>query len=339
MDKSNLIVFMTGASGYIGGSVFTSLLKDGYKEIRVLVRQKEQAEIFKKIGTNVTPVIGSLDDSDQLEKESHNANVVLSTADADHLPSVKAMLKGSSSRHQDKNSPSVFIQTSGTGLLTWQDCFYTQPYDDNNYDDIHKRISITAPHRNVDQWIFDHCPSTNGLMTAIIAPSTIYGIGSGPIKKNSVQVMILALAAVARRKAGYVNPEGYKAQWDNVRIEDVVQLFSLLIDGLLNKSIDHGTNGFYSCCANTHTWGDVAKELGKELKKRGLVDTEEISEFEKQYVDRYLWGENKRQWMDSRGLSNRSKKIGWKPSGKSLFETIPSELDYLISIDYFNKNK
>ena len=54
-------IFITGAAGYIGGSVAHSLLSAGHT-IRGLVRSPEKVEHFAASG--VTPVFGNLNDHD-----------------------------------------------------------------------------------------------------------------------------------------------------------------------------------------------------------------------------------------------------------------------------------
>ena len=53
-------VFITGAAGYIGGSVAARLLQEGYT-VRGLVRTAAQAEKVRQLG--IEPVIGTLDDA------------------------------------------------------------------------------------------------------------------------------------------------------------------------------------------------------------------------------------------------------------------------------------
>lgn len=65
--------------GYIGGAVLTKLLehpKANDFHITALVRSTEKAEKLKSVG--VTPVIGSLDDTDLVHKLSLDSDIVIS---------------------------------------------------------------------------------------------------------------------------------------------------------------------------------------------------------------------------------------------------------------------
>jgi len=81
-------VFLTGATGYIGGTVLTKLLESSSKKysITALVRSETALPKLKSLG--VKGLIGSLDDSELLAKAASEADLVINTANCDHLPSI-----------------------------------------------------------------------------------------------------------------------------------------------------------------------------------------------------------------------------------------------------------
>jgi uncharacterized protein YbjT (DUF2867 family) len=78
-------IFITGAAGYIGGSVTERLLASGY-ELTGLVRSEDQASRLTARG--ITPVGGTLDDSDILAEAARAADAVINAASADHAGAV-----------------------------------------------------------------------------------------------------------------------------------------------------------------------------------------------------------------------------------------------------------
>ena len=70
-------VFITGAAGFIGGSIATGLVKAGHK-VTGLVRSAEQAEEMTALG--ITPVVGTLDDRALLTEQASKADAVINAA-------------------------------------------------------------------------------------------------------------------------------------------------------------------------------------------------------------------------------------------------------------------
>lgn len=317
-------VFLTGATGYIGGVVLTDLLNSPNDySISALVRNKDQEEKLKQLG--VTPVYGSLDDSDILFEAAKAADAVIHTAGADHLASAQALVRGLKAKN---NKRSVYLHTSGIGVLTLNPVT-TDPFDDMDMTRIHS-IPSFLPQKEVDSWVFNN---TDDITAAIIAPATVHGISKGPFRKTNPwgQVNCLAKAAVARRKAGYVGRDD--VVWSNVNVNDLGDLYLRVLAGLLAGTADHGKEGgYYFGAKNEHTWKQVAQTLATVLSRRGLVDSTDVTPFEQEYIDKYLYGPHATHAFvnESRAVANRSKKIGWRPSGADIYETIEEEVDYWI---------
>jgi nucleoside-diphosphate-sugar epimerase len=71
MSESKPTLFLVG-TGFIGGTILTSLLEQGRYEIAALSRSEDKANKLKELG--VRPVMGSLDD-EILAEESAKADV------------------------------------------------------------------------------------------------------------------------------------------------------------------------------------------------------------------------------------------------------------------------
>lgn len=312
-------VFMTGITGYIGGTVLERFLNRpdaGDFEFTALVRSPEKAEKFKTFGVNA--VVGSLSDLDLLEKLVSEADLTIAMADCDDLPGAKATLRGLKKRYEATGKHPIFINTSGTGVLSDKAAGLTATdivYDDLNPDQI-ETLAPTQPHRPVDLEIVQ-ADKEGYVKTYIILPSTIYGIAKGKLidagltNPHSQQIPSLIKVSLARGQGGMVGTG--QNLWPNVEIHEVADLYSVLYDSILsNPAAGHGREGFYFGANGEHKMYDVCKAIAQELVNAGRGKDPEPTTFTKEEIDKYFAG-SEYLGSNSRCVANRSYSVGWKP--------------------------
>lgn len=120
-------LFLLGV-GFIGGSLLRSLLASNKYAITALVRSEDKAKVLKSLG--VTPLFGSLSDeelisnavlkndvsprSTRIKADTYGREqVIIHTATADDLASVRAILAGLAKRPASAPA-AVYIHTSGS---------------------------------------------------------------------------------------------------------------------------------------------------------------------------------------------------------------------------------
>lgn len=207
-------VFVTGAAGFIGGSIATGLVQAGHN-VTGLVRSAEQADELKALGMNA--VIGTLDDSQLLAQQARAADAVINAASSDHRGAVAALLDAL------RGSNKVFLHTSGSSIVG--DASGGKSSDDIYYEDNLPEPTLDKADRvAIDNLVL--AAAKNGVNSAVICNTLIYGHSLG-VNRDSVQLPRLLKQA---RKNGVVRHVGTGQNiWSNVHIEDVVALYQLAL--------------------------------------------------------------------------------------------------------------
>lgn len=258
-------IFLTGASGYIGGTVL-SLITQKHPEwtVSALVRDDTTAAALKKHFPSVKYVVGDLDSHDVIKDASASADVVLSKftrlsnvdstlmlssdmASADDIPAVQSILEGLSQRPAHANR--YLIHTSGTGMLadfsTGEGNLAPRVWSDIKDVKEITTLDHTHFHRDVDEAVIDGGIAKN-VKTAILSPPTIYGVGLGPLKKRSIQVPALISGILSRGK-GFTVGKG-ENMWDAVHVSDVASAYIFLAEEALEGEKGKaawGKEGYY----------------------------------------------------------------------------------------------
>lgn len=295
-------VFITGAAGYIGGSVAARLLKEGYT-VRGLVRTQEQADRVKQLG--IVPVVGTLEDSDILTREAKQADAVINAASSDHLASVEAMLNAL------EGSGKAFVHTSGSSVIgddargEWKsDKVFAEDTPTNIVPEKAARAAL-------DKLIID--AAQRGVRSVILCNTMIYGTGLGA-SPNSVQIPPLVSQAKRSGIARYVG-KGLNV-WSNVHITDVVELYLLAL-----KNAPAGS--FYFVENGEASYADIVASIAKRLKlgaPQSWPVEEAINEWGFGHAV-YSFGSNSRVTA-----AKARKELGWKPTHTSVFDWISKDM-------------
>ncbi|MEJ6820440.1 NAD-dependent epimerase/dehydratase family protein [Pseudomonas sp. LF-5] len=294
-------VFITGAAGFIGGSIATGLVQAGHN-VTGLVRSAEQADELKALG--ITPVIGTLEDSTLLAAQARAADAVINAASSDHRGAVEALLDAL------RGSNKAFLHTSGSSIVgdasggKSSDVIYVE-------DNLPPPTVDKAARVAIDNLIL--AAAKDGVNSAVICNTLIYGHSLG-VNRDSVQLPRLLKQA---RKSGVVRHVGSGQNiWSNVHIEDVVALYLLA----LTKNVP-GT--FYFVESGEASFIDMTTAMAQALnlgqpQDWPLQDAEAEWGYE---MANYGLGSNSRV----RGKHAREL-LGWAPKRTSVVEWIRNEM-------------
>src|SRR5690242_18722182 len=101
-------VFVTGATGYIGGSVSTKLLESGHTVLG-LARSEDAAAALKKRG--IEPVMGDINAYTPIVEVTKRVDAVINAANSDNAFVAHALLTGL------RGTGKAMIQTSGSSVV------------------------------------------------------------------------------------------------------------------------------------------------------------------------------------------------------------------------------
>jgi nucleoside-diphosphate-sugar epimerase len=291
-------VFVTGASGYIGGSVAVRLVAEGH-QVSGLVRSKDAAAKVDELG--IAPVHGTLADRDVLVEAARTADAVVNAANSDNRDVIDAILPALA------GTGKLFLQTSGSSIVG--DNAGGEPgekvYDEDTpvtpLPDKVERVAINDRVR---------AAAADGVRGVVLCPTLIYGTGHGP-HKDSIQVPQLIDLA---RKSGAARHVGRGLNiWSNVHIDDLVDLYVLAIEQAKPGSFLYAENGEASMKA-------LAAAISRLLGFGGRTEAIALEDATREWggvAAAFTFGSN------SRVRARRARAdLGWRPHRIGLLEDV-----------------
>jgi nucleoside-diphosphate-sugar epimerase len=348
MSSKQINIFLTGATGYIGGSILTGLLQhpnvSNFK-ITVLVRGDE-SRVKKIAALGVTPIIGSNDSHDIVEKAASESHVVIHTSNsADDLPSTRSIISGLNKRTQTTGKPVIYIHTSGTAVIS--ENVHGKKGSDSIYSDLDPdKINSVADeqwHRNVDLLIINAAQANPQLKSVIVIPPSIHGIGTGLFHRDSETLAALIRAALKRGKIEMIGPG--ESKWSYSHIADLVDAYIILLDQLLavygpnvkpdakpSPYLTTGREGYYFTEAGQVSGRQVSEKIGEILYKKGVLKSPNVTSFPDDEIESALFGPF--SWVlgcQSNSKAERLAKFGWKPHRPNMLDCVEEQVDAVLN--------
>lgn len=287
-------VFVTGATGYIGGSVSTKLLEAGH-EVIGLARSDDAAAALKKRG--IEPLAGDINAYMPFVEVTKRVDAVINAAKSDNPFVVHALLTGLA------GSGKTLIQTSGSSVVGAYD---NGEASEQTFDE--DTPFTPQPEKAMRVAIDQSVLAAKGVRGIVIRPTLIYGRGVGTA---ATSIQLPKLIDVAR-KAGVPRHVGRGLNiWGHVHIADVADLYLQALDKAPAGSLFYAENG-------EANFKSVAQSIGRMLGMGDKTQDWPIGEaVEGLGPGAYLsFGSN------SRVRGARSRALGWKPKGRALLDEI-----------------
>jgi nucleoside-diphosphate-sugar epimerase len=302
-SKENILkIFVTGASGFIGGSIAAGLVRAGHR-VRGLIRNPEHAAELERLG--IEPVVGTLDNRALLVAQAQAADAVINAASSDHRAAVEALIEGLA------GSGKPFLHTSGSSIVgdasggeagaarIYSEDALPEPTEDKAARVAIDRLVLEAAHKNI--------------RSAVLCNTLIYGHGA---VAGSASVQLPRLVRQAQ-KSGVVRHVGSGGNiWSNVHIDDVVELYRLALE-----KTPAGT--FYFVESGEASFRDMTAAIARAMKL-GPAQDWPLKDAEQEWgyeMANYGLGSN------SRVRGERARKLlGWQPQRTSVIEWIEREM-------------
>ena len=291
-------VFITGASGYVGGSVATRLVEQGH-DVVGLVRTSEKAAMLEARG--IEPLIGTLESAEALEAGALQCDATINAANSDHFFAARVLIDALT------GTGKTLIHTSGSSIVcddAGGKCSTNKIFDD---DARFTPRSHRAPRVEIDRMVRE-AGIRKGIRSSVICPTMIYGRGLG-IQPESDQLPKL-FAKSRELNAGVYIGKG-ASTWSNVYIGDVADLYSLVLEKAPSASFYFAENG-------EATFREIAEAISGSLGFDGRTIAWDYNDAvaELGAFARIALATN------ARVRSKNARLLGWEPKGPSLRDAL-----------------
>lgn len=292
-------IFLTGASGYIGGSIATALVATGHT-VMGLCRSPQKAELLKQKG--IEPVIGTLSDEKTLFQAAQSADSVINAANADDPFAAEALLRAL------EGSGKKLIHTSGSSIVGDRAAgeYSSRIFHENIPRPIRfEKLGRVAIDTHVIEGIM------RGIHSVVMCPCLIYGQGKG-LHRESIQLPWMIAVAKKYQQAKYIG-KGENI-WSTVHIDDLVSAYLLALEKAPAGSFFFLENGEAS-------FKEIAEAIHRQLGFEGTAQTWTIEEAVQE------WGQEAAHFAfgsNSRIRSYQARKLlEWAPNYSSVLGIEP----------------
>ncbi|KAI1082445.1 NAD dependent epimerase/dehydratase [Whalleya microplaca] len=333
-------VLLTGATGYIGGTVLNQLVTSTSPNLEavtvsILVRGEERAAKLRgKYGDRIVCILfKDFDEIPLITEVASQHDIIINAGSGFHPASAEAMVRGLAQRKAATGKPVWMLHTSGCSNISDRPITDTA-YPDREWDDADaEAVYEFEKATNEREWYAQRTSELAVLDTGIelgvntlsIQVPNMCGTGEGLFQNASLMIPIM-MGYVLARGYGFTLGDGTGAI-DYVHISDLAALYVLLLQKILEdggkdlptgkKGIIFPTNGRSRTYDIAQRCVDVAFETGALPKPDGPqekeVRTVDIAEAATTTAGNTVIAET--GWAGHRLTKGTvARKLGWNPT-------------------------
>ncbi|KAF2833350.1 NAD(P)-binding protein [Ophiobolus disseminans] len=277
-------ILITGASGYLGGSLLAELDRitlPPHEKLYGLVRSQEQADAVKQYGAE--PLILDLKNERAVLRTIVDAkiSIVYFLIDALNselqIPLIKALGEVKRQTGQDVH----FLHTSGAKIFSNHAGMPSdQELRDTDPALFELQKTAKAPYPTINRAVSTNnivieTAEASGVRSYIFVPCIVYGEGKGFGNRISIQTTAVVKAAKATKTVYDVNAGA--ATWPVCHVRDNTALYVKLLESILSgHNQGYGKEGYYLASSGSVAWNDIYASMATALAERGVVASSKV---------------------------------------------------------------
>ncbi|KAL8665645.1 MAG: hypothetical protein Q9202_002149 [Teloschistes flavicans] len=333
---AKLEVLLAGATGYIGGTILTTISKSKndlleHSNLSLLVRGEDKARILNEEGLT-TVLFEDLKDTEEVASIASNYDLIINATPGGSVDSAVAFIKGLGSRKQatGKNVYYIHVRISVALSPQAEPRLLTPPLKTSGTSNIASLSPSVPTLTSPSPTLYSHLQRLNAenpyaqrttdiaviatglsvdVQTYILMPPTIYGTGTGLFNRTTIQAPTIIRAALKQGQVWQLG--GDEVDVEHVHVEDLSGLYVLIAGKVVRdeaKGLVSGEEGIYFAATGKHTYGEFSKGI-----RDALVEVRGIKEGE---VKRVGLKEAANEWTGGDELlyAEASRKLGWQPA-------------------------
>ncbi|EXM16800.1 hypothetical protein V3481_015715 [Fusarium oxysporum f. sp. vasinfectum] len=274
-------VLVTGAAGYIGGSVIADILSrtdETLKAVNIFAaaRSQDQVDKISKLD-KVHAFLVDLQDKPAVEYAIaiYEIDIVIHTAGAIFPDMLSNLLSGLGDRRRATGNKTYLIHASSSyssvaSMFTEEGGWpFGKVKDSDPLIYRQRELGLDNPVRKTNIVLADE-GKAQGVETFNIPIQLTYGRGSGECRKLSVNIPALIRTSI---KLKTVHKFDQDSTPGNVHISDLTDLYVLILNKILKEEpIAVGTDRYFFSVAHRISWWKIMDKIAEGLYARGLVD-------------------------------------------------------------------
>ncbi|KAF4557006.1 Hypothetical protein D9617_1g088880 [Elsinoe fawcettii] len=325
MSQQKLKALVTGATGYVGGTVLESILNSPDTSLpnlslSVAVRDTSHESYFASRGVT-THHLSSLDDTATLRLLASQHDIVLHMASGFHTPAAAALIHGLADRKSSSGADVTLIHLTGTSNIGDRPISYGL-VDKRVHSDKDDILGLLKEREKVFQYsqrktdiVVTETGLEKGVRTYIVMLPLIFGYGTGVTKLNRM-LFGFAGADIKRGQAGYIG-DG-EGRWGVIDVKDSAAVFTALLGKVVKGDYPpSGEKGWIFPSAAESTYKEWAARNGEAGFKAGVLTNKEpkgVSLDEQAAASGWPAEIAEALATNARVRSERGAELGWEPT-------------------------